>query len=133
MPPHKAAGVSYVLDTSAVIAYLAGERGSAGVEALKSISALPFMALSELYYVVWQKKDKAEADRMYGLVRGWHLPILYPTERTVLIAGRLKVVWKLGIADSYIAAIAKSFDLTLLTKDPDYKKLQSEIRLRFLG
>ena len=41
----------YLLDTSALIAYLANESGSQVVARLRTQSAIPFIALSELYYV----------------------------------------------------------------------------------
>ena len=52
---------SYVFDTSAVIAYLAGESGAEQVKSMKSKAALPFMVLSELYYLIWRQTPKLVA------------------------------------------------------------------------
>ena len=124
-----AKGFSCVLDTSAIIAYLTNEPGSSRVASVKSESAIPFMALSELYYLVWRKTGKAEADLTYALVKSWGLPVLYPTEQVILTAGRLKATYKLGIADSYIAAFALLNDSQLVTKDSDYEALVPELEL----
>src|SRR5882672_9194787 len=97
---------SYIFDTSAIIAYLTNEAGAARVHSLKPRAAIPFMVYSELYYVLWQRKGKAEADTFYGLVKSWDLPLLAPNERIILTAGRLKAMHRLGIADSYIASFA---------------------------
>ena len=120
---------NHILDTSAIIAYLSGEKGAKKTADLKDKSAIPFMALSELYYLIWNKRGKAEADNIYGLVKSWHLSCLMPDERTIITAGRLKAVYKLGIADSYIAAFAVDTDSILITKDPDYNILKEEIKI----
>lgn len=120
---------TFVLDTSAVIAYLANEKGAAEITKVKERSSMPFIVLSELYYVIWQKRSKADADNIYGLVKSWHLPILIPGERVILIAGRFKALYKLGIADSYIAAFTFDSESTLITKDRDYNILKDEIKL----
>lgn len=125
----KAKSFSCVLDTSAIIAYLADEAGAARVQILKPKAAIPFMAYSELYYLVWQRQGKPQADTLYGLVKSWEIPLLLPNERTLLTAGRLKATYKLGIADSYIAAFALLHKVPLVTKDPDYQALGSELEL----
>jgi predicted nucleic acid-binding protein len=122
----------YILDTSAVIAQLAKEPGANKIAHIKPLSYLPFMALSELYYVIWNKHNKAEADRFYGIVKSWGIPILQPNERVILNAGRLKAVYKLGIADSYIAAFALDNNACLVTKDTDYRRLEVEIPIYWL-
>lgn len=123
---------SLVLDTSAIIAYLANEKGAGAVFKVLSVAKIPFICLSELYYLVWNKKDRSEADKIYGVVKSWNLPILYPNERVILNAGRIKAIYKLGISDSYIAASALEEDAQLVTKDKDYKILSDEIKILFL-
>lgn len=88
-----------------------------------------FISLSELYYLIWNKKDKAEADNIYGLVKSWHMDILIPDERVILTAGRLKATYKLGEARSYIASFAIDTNSVLVTKDPDYDVLEDEIKI----
>ncbi len=122
----------FVLDTSALIAYLAGEKGSDAASKLIPQSSVPFICLSEIYYLLWNKKGKAEADKIYGIIKSWNLPILYPHERIILNAGRLKAIYKLGISDSYIAAFALEEALPLVTKDKDYNVLKEEIEVYFL-
>ena len=84
----------FILDTSALIAYLADEKEAAEVLRVIPSSRIPFICLSELYYLVWNRKDRAEADRIYGMVKSWGLSVLYPNERVILNAGRIKAVYK---------------------------------------
>ena len=118
--------------SSALIAQLVNESGAAKIAQIKPHAFLPFIALSELYYIIWNKKGKAEADRFYGIVKSWGMPVLQPNERVILNAGRIKAVYKMGIADSYIAAFALDSDAVLVTKDVDYRKLEKEISVYWL-
>ncbi len=124
--------MEYLLDTSGLIAYLSDEKEAGEVSKVLKKSALPFVALSEIYYIVWKKKGESEADKIYGLIKSWGLPILLPDERIILIAGRLKAVFKLSMADSYIAALSLDKNLILVTKDRDYEILGNEIKILWL-
>ena len=122
----------FLLDTSALIAYLEDEKGASAVVEAKDHSAIPFIAISELYYIFWTRRGETEAEKAYAVVKSWGLPLLLPSETVLLQAGRLKVVYRLGIADSYIAAFALEERLILLTKDTDFKSLHKEISLKLL-
>ena len=124
--------MEYLLDTSSLIAYLSDEKEADEVAKVIKKSALPFVALSEIYYIVWKKKGESEADKIYGLIKSWALPILLPDERIILSAGRLKAIFKLSMADSYIASISLDKNLTLVTKDKDYEILGNEIKILYL-
>ena len=125
------ASEQFLLDTSALIAYLIGEPITPTAEEIKK-SSIPFIVLSELYYTLWMKCGVEEADRHYGIVKSWGVPLLLPSEKVILQAGKFKAEHRLGIADSYIAAFALTEILTLLTKDLDFKILDKEISLKFL-
>ena len=122
----------YILDSSAIVTYLAGEKGADKVGDLLTSSALPFLVFSELFYVVWKKKGKAKADEVFALVKSWGLPVLWPNERIVLSAGRLKAVYNLGLADSYIAAFAIDKGKPLITFDRDYQILKEEMQALYI-
>jgi predicted nucleic acid-binding protein len=121
--------MEYLLDTSAIVAYLTGEKEADRITSYLKDSSLPFIVLSELYYIVWKRKGEVEADRAYGLVKSWNLPILLPNERIILFAGKFKATHRLGMADSYIAAFALDQNLTLVAKDRDYNLLKDEIKI----
>lgn len=125
-PRHK---LAYLLDTSALLAYLGNEKGAHLVARLKSESCIPFIAYSELYYITWARKGKSQADTVFGLVKSWRLPMMLPNERVIINAGRFKACYKMGYADSYIAAFALDGDMTLVAKDEDYNKLKEEIKI----
>lgn len=119
----------YVLDTSVLILYLSNKKSSDKLSKFISSSAIPFLVLSELYYVIWRKTEKAKADEVFAFIKSWNLPILWPNERIVVNAGRYKAIYKLGLADSYIAAFAFDTEKPLITCDYDYRVLKKEIRI----
>jgi predicted nucleic acid-binding protein len=119
----------YLLDTSAILTYLLNEPAASRVAALQHQAALPFVAIAELYAAVWLKLGQAQADEAVAAVRAWQLPWFWPTEEAVLLAGRWRAVYRLGLADSFIAALAFLSQTTLVTKDPDFRPLQPDLRL----
>lgn len=123
---------SHILDTSAILCYLADEPGASQVAAIRSRSAVPFIAYSELYYLVWRRRGKAEADKVYAMVRQWRIPLLMPDERVILSAGRIKALYRLGLADSYVAAFSVVHRAVLITLDADFLPLRPELALRKL-
>ena len=123
---------TYLLDTSALIAYLSEEAGAGQVQAIRNHCVIPFIALSELYYVTWRKQNQAIADEAIQYVCSWNRPILYPDQRVSLSAGYIKAQHQLGIADSYVAALALEYGATLVTKDSDFQVLKLDIQLLFL-
>lgn len=123
----------YVLDTSALIAYLCEEAGADQVQAIRSHCSIPFIALTELYYVTWRKQNQVIADETIQYVSSWHMPVLFPDQRVSLSAGYIKAQYQLGIADSYVAAMTLEHRATLVTKDSDFQSLKLDIKLLFLS
>ena len=122
-----------ILDTSALAAYLAYEGGARTVITYRHRLAIPFITLTELTYLVWQRRGEEEAVAQYTLVTKWNRPILWPDEMILMTAARFKAQYALGLADSYIAAFAKIYNAPLLTKDRDYQHLRGEISLILLS
>lgn len=121
--------MEYLLDTSALITYLADEKGAEIVGKLIKNSYLSFITLTEIYYIILKREGEAETDKIYGIIKSWNLPILIPDEKTILIAGKFKVDFGLSLADCYNAAFSCDRNLTLVAKDKDYNILKSQIKL----
>ena len=132
MPETPESRAAYVLDTSAILAYLLNEPAAARVKSLHRQAAIPFIAISELYAALWIRYGQAKADAAAVAVREWQLPTLWPSEEVVLLAGRWRATYRLGLGDSYIAALTFMSQSILVTKDADFLPLQSSLRLLFL-
>ncbi len=129
----------YVLDTSAIFAFTDQEAGVDEVERLLNAAhaekcqiEVCSISLMELYYVTLREAGEDEAARLIALVKSWPVAWVYPNERTLLQAGRLKASHRLSIADALVAAVAKLHQATLVHKDPEFEALAQEVALREL-
>ena len=132
MPALRARSVKFLLDSSAILAYLLDEPEAARVVALQRQAGLPFVSLSELYAALWLRYGQAKADHAIASIRQWRLPWVWPNEQVMLVAGRLRALHRLGLADSLIAALAFVSGATLVTKDSDFRALEPDLKLLFL-
>lgn len=126
----------YVLDTSAILAFLGGEPGADRVERLLRAARAGrhqvlacSITLMELFYTAIRAQGEDEAFRLVALVKAWPLEWVYPDEKTLLQAGRLKASHRLSVADALVAAVARMRGATLVHKDPEMQALSSEVNL----
>lgn len=122
----------YSLDSSVVVSYFKGEIGEDLICSSSSESALPFIALTEIYYIAAKNFGEDFAEKSVHTLKSWNMQILYPNDLTLIIAGKLVRKYGLGIADSFIAALSLENNLTLLTKDYDFKKLGNILKIKLV-
>lgn len=131
----------YVLDSFAVFAYLNDEEGADQVEEiLKGARAgemeayMHVVNLGEIFYLTMRQGDEALAYKVYGTVRRYPVTFVDDlSEDLLLTAGRLKAKNSIAYADTFAAATAKLKDATLVTGDPEYKPLEGEIDILWIG
>jgi predicted nucleic acid-binding protein len=126
----------FVLDTSAIFTLTDQEEGSDRVEDLLDRAAarecwveVCSVSLMELYYITLREKGEEEAAKLIGLVKSWPVTWVYPNEKALLMAGRIKAEHRLSIADALIAAVARLNEATLVHKDPELNALAGEVKL----
>ncbi len=130
----------YVLDTSAILAFLGGEPGANRVERLlrgaregRHEVLVCSITLMELFYTAMRAKGEDVAFRLVALVKAWPLAWVYPDEKALLQAGRLKASHRLSVADALIAAVARMHGATLVHKDPELETLRGQVELLSLS
>ncbi len=126
----------YVLDTSAILAFLGGEQGADSVERLLRAARagriqvlVCSISLMEVFYTALRAKGEDEAVRLLALVRAWPLEWVYPDEKALLQAGSLKASYRFSVADALIAAVARLHHAKLVHKDPELEPLKGQIEL----
>jgi predicted nucleic acid-binding protein len=87
------------------------------------------ISLMESYYLALRETGEDEAARLVALVKSWPMVWVYPDERTLLQAGKLKASYRLSVADALIAAVAKLHQARLVHKDPELEALATEVSL----
>ena len=126
----------YLLDTSAILALTDQEAGFERVEALLDRAtsgdievAICAMSLMEVFYITLQEQGEDYAAHLVALIKAWPVRWIYPDDRTLLFAGRLKAFHRLSFADALIAGTAKLNEAVLVHKDPEFDDLPEEISL----
>lgn len=126
----------YVLDTSAIFSFTDQEEGAAEVERILELAGkgqcrveISSASLMEVYYTTLQETGEDEASQVVALIKSWPVHWVYPDEKTLLLAGRIKAFHRLSFADAQIAATARRTGATLVHKDPELMALSDEINL----
>jgi len=143
MPGKSRRDPSVVLDTWAVLAWLAGEVSALRVErALRAAEArglgLPLSVVNagEVYSRQAEAAGFDVADRFLADLRAGTLPIrlVDARDRRVWQAARLKAKYPIAYADAFAGALAQELDLPVLTGDRDFRVLEQagECRVEWL-
>lgn len=130
----------YVLDTSAILAYIQDEPGAVRVHSLlieaqagKCQISISFATISEAYYIICQKRGLAPARELAALIKELPVEIVQSNERITLAAGRLKASYRLSFADAFIAATAMEKEAMLVHKDPEFEQIAASVNLEALA
>lgn len=122
----------YVLDTSALLAFIEDEEGSDHVEKLlrQQDCILPWTVILEAIYITQRERGEAEANYRYALLRQLPAKIMWEMDEPVLLtAARIKANFQVSLADAIIAAYTFQHKAMLVHKDPEFESLADQIDL----
>ncbi len=129
----------YVLDTSALFAFLDDEDGAGVVEDLLKKAQkgeigiiVPLSCLGEVYYITKQRKGVEEAKKVTATVKEFPVELAGLSEEEILFASDFKADYSISLADSYVAGIASLYKAIVVTKDPEFKEIEKDKKLEFL-
>jgi ribonuclease VapC len=123
-----------VLDSYALIGYLEDEAFSGRIEKyLKQARQgkirihLHALHLGEVYYITLREQGLDLADLAYARIKAFPLRYIDTIDDKLLrTAARLKANYPISYADSFAAALAEIHNATLLTGDPEFKKIEKK-------
>jgi uncharacterized protein len=128
-----------VLDSFAVLAFLFGEPGHDKVlrvleKAADTDSNLMIAApnWAEVRYIIERKVGLSEWRQVRARLLGLPLNIVPADQELSELAGELKVVKKMSLADCFAAALAKREKAEIYTGDPEFKTLERDIKVVWL-
>jgi predicted nucleic acid-binding protein len=128
-----------VLDSFAVLAFLFGESGHDKVltvleRAADTDSNLMIAApnWAEVRYIIERKVGLSEWLQVRARLLGLPLNIVPADQELSELAGDLKVVKKMSLADCFAAALAKREKAEIYTGDPEFKTVKREIKVVWL-
>ena len=126
---------SFVLDTSALMAFIEQEEGAERVrDILRGESIIiPWLSILEIVYISQRELGEEEALTRYALLKKLDAEIIWEADEALLLnAARIKSTHSLSLAYSVIAAIATQHNAILIHKDPEYEQLQNVVEMEKL-
>jgi len=130
-----------LLDSFALLAFLNKETGFQWVrdrlsEAQKSEETMLMndINVGEVYYILFRKRGREEADYFLETILA-ALPItaVSNTFDDVIEAAKIKAEYSLSFADCFAVALAKKKDATVMTGDPEFKKIEHLVTIEWLN
>ena len=126
-----------LLDSFALLAYLKGERGHEKIKALFSsgddILLMNDINLGETYYILARERGMEQAEYFINVIFP-SLPITHVENSLteVLAAARIKSSHSISYSDCFAVATAVKENATLITGDPEFRKLEKEVKIEWI-
>lgn len=126
----------YVLDSYAIFAYIEGENAGKHVseifkKALRQEAEILLCVVNwgEVYYIALREGGKSHAESYRETMAKFPITIIEADKELTLQAATIKARSKMSYADCFAAALTKSRKAELVTGDPEFKQIESEIRI----
>jgi predicted nucleic acid-binding protein len=129
------ANKSFVIDTSALMAFIEKEEGADRVRDIirKELIIIPWLTILETVYISQRELGEEESITRYALIKKMDAKIIWEADEAILLnAAKIKANHSLSLADSVIAAITNQKKAILIHKDPEYETLQGVIEMEIL-
>jgi predicted nucleic acid-binding protein len=128
-----------VLDTWALLAYLDGEPAAQHVRhALRTarrkqaVVLLSLIAYGECLYVIEREQGFHSAQRAVGIIDQLALHVMPADRPLVFEAAHVKARYPISYADAFSVALAKRNDGRVITGDPKFTAVESEVGVHWL-
>ena len=128
-----------VLDTWAVLAYLDGEPAAQRVRQVlqtarrkQVVVLLSLIAYGECLYVIERERGFQHAQRAVGIIDQLALHVMPADRPLVFEAAHVKARFPISYADAFSVALAKRNRGGVMTGDPEFKAVESEIPVHWL-
>lgn len=127
---------TYLLDASALLAFLEDEPGAEVVQGLLEAAQkgrckllLSFISLLETCSQVWFQEGEEAARLLYG--RLTHLPLQTVGIQNDIqwLASEILVTRPVTVTEAWLFATARHLQATLVHKDPDLKRIDPSVKL----
>lgn len=88
--------------------------------------------LGEVYYITLRERGSEKAEEILLLIKQLPIKIINVDFDITVSAAKLKAKHLIAYADCFAAALAKSKGISLVTGDPEFKRLGDEIKIIWL-
>jgi predicted nucleic acid-binding protein len=127
---------SYVLDSSALMAFFEDRAGAETVEDLLAKAAeakrpllMSVVNWGEVYYSIWRVRGENAANEKLAQIAQLPIEILDVDSALTRAAARLKAQHNLPYADCFAAALAQTSKAILVAGDKDFERVPTGLKL----
>ena len=129
----------YVLDSFALLAYLQAEASGSQVRALLESAQdaqaelyISFVNVGEMYYILHREQGVERAEEMLSDLRTLPVELVSATDDRIIAAARIKATHSLSYADAFAVALAQEQGATLVTGDPEFHAVETDVNILWL-
>lgn len=130
----------FVLDSHALLSYFEGETGGASVRELVADAArrrcrlyLSLVNWGEVTYIVRRERGVAAAQEIVARIDALPIRLEGIDRKLVASAAELKARFPIAYADAFAAATGKHLDVPVVTGDPEFRRIEGEVKLLWTG
>ena len=127
---------AYVLDASAMLAYIYDEPGADRIEEILTDEEtevyMNAATLGEVFYDIMQEEGKEAALRALARMRNIGIKIVPLDEDLALSTANLKGFSGIPYVDGMAAATALQYNAILVAVDPDFKRLEDRVKIEWI-
>ena len=130
----------YVLDSYALIAYFEDEAGADRVARLlrqliqgKAKGYMSVVNWGEVYYNTMREEGVAEAEKVILQLDKFPIQMVGVNRDLAYEAAKLKGKYRIAYADCFAVALSGKLKATLVTGDPEFKKLKERISIQWIN
>ena len=128
-----------VFDSWALMAFLEDEPAAEQVQALieqaqdlENGLLVTVINLGEVWYSLARTRTESDADQAIKEILGLGFQLVEIDWELANHAAKLKAKHKLAYADCFAAALARQRKLEIVTGDPEFKQLSSQVKIHWL-
>lgn len=130
---------AYVLDSFAVLAYLAREGGALEVQGVLqraeqglATASMSLINLGEVVYIVERRQGLNAAQQVIAALESLPIRFLPGSRERVLAAAHLKATYPIAYGDAFAIAAAQEFGAIIVTGDPDFAAVEDVVPIQWL-
>src|SRR4030066_655848 len=130
----------YVLDSYAMIAYFEDEPGADRVAQIlrqliqgKAKGYMSVVNWGEVNYSTMREEGVAEAEKVILQLDKFPIQTVEVNKDLAYEAAKLKGKYRIAYADCFAVTLSRKLNATLVTGDPDFKKLKERISIQWIN
>ena len=129
----------YILDSYAMIAFFEDEPGAEHVASVlqelirkKSLGFMSIINWGEIYYNTMREQGIETAEMVMRQFDKYPVQLVEADKTLAYEAAKLKAVYRIAYANCFAAALSCKLKATLITGDPEFKKMGDHITVQWI-